>query len=101
MIKDKVKVLGPNDGAVKLYMPDGFTTQQTIDEAGVEKTRNAFFSVAGVPTDEFASTSAEEFITALQQTLGDEPVAPYVIYGGQAAQVILDAIARSDTRARG
>ena len=55
VIKDKVKVLGPNDGAVKLYMPDGFTTQQTIDEAGAENTRNAFFSVAGVPTDEFAS----------------------------------------------
>jgi branched-chain amino acid transport system substrate-binding protein len=96
VIKDKVKVLGANDGAVKLYMPDGFTTQQTIDEAGVENTRNAFFSVAGVPTDEFASQSAEDFITAFQQTLGDEPVDPYAIYGGQAAQVVLDAIAASD-----
>jgi branched-chain amino acid transport system substrate-binding protein len=96
VIKDKVKVLGPNDGAVKLYMPDGFTTQQTIDEAGVENTRNAFFSVAGVPTDEFASQAAEDFITAFQQTLGDEPVDPYAIYGGQAAQVVLDAIGASD-----
>ena len=34
VIKDKVAVLGPNDGKVKLYAPDGFTTQQTIDEAG-------------------------------------------------------------------
>jgi branched-chain amino acid transport system substrate-binding protein len=96
VIKDKVKVLGPNDGDVKLYMPDGFTTQQTIDEAGVENTRNAFFSVAGVPTDEFSSQTAEDFITAFQQTLGDEPVDPYAIYGGQAAQVILDAIGASD-----
>ena len=33
LIKDKVAVLGPNDGKVKLFAPDGFTTQQTIDEA--------------------------------------------------------------------
>ena len=96
VIKDKVKVLGPNEGAVKLYMPDGFTTQQTIDEAGAENTRNAFFSVAGVPTDEFASQAAEDFVTAFQQSLGDEPVDPYAIYGGQAAQVILAAIGDSD-----
>jgi branched-chain amino acid transport system substrate-binding protein len=95
VIKDKVKVLGPNDG-VKLYMPDGFTTQQTIDEAGVENTRNAFFSVAGLPTDEFASESAQEFIATFQEALGGEPVDPYAIYGAQAAQVVLDAIAASD-----
>ena len=34
VIKDKVAVLGPNDGDVKLFAPDGFTTQATIDEAG-------------------------------------------------------------------
>jgi len=96
VIKDKVKVLGPNDGAVKLFMPDGFTTQQTIDEAGVENTRNAFFSVAGLPTDEFASESAQEFIASFQESLGGEPVDPYAIYGAQAAQVVLDAIAASD-----
>ena len=68
VIKDKVKVLGPNDG-VKLYMPDGFTTQQTIDEAGVENTRGAFFSVAGIPVEEFQG-SAQEFITTFQETPG-------------------------------
>jgi branched-chain amino acid transport system substrate-binding protein len=96
VIKDKVKVLGPNDGDVKLYMPDGFTTQQTIDESGVENTQNAFFSVAGVPTDEFESESAQEFITTFEESLGGEPVDPYAIYGAQAAEVIVDAIAASD-----
>ena len=96
LIKDKVKVLGPNDGDVKLFMPDGFTTQTTIDESGVENTRGAFFSVAGLPTDEFASESAQSFITAFQETLGGEPVDPYAIYGAQAAVVLLDAIAASD-----
>ncbi|HEU4448936.1 MAG TPA: branched-chain amino acid ABC transporter substrate-binding protein [Gaiellaceae bacterium] len=94
VIKDKVKVLGDNE-TVKLYMPDGFTTQQTIDEAGVENTRGAFFSVAGVPVDEFTGRGAE-FIEAFQETLGGEPVDPYAVYGAQAAQVLLDAIAASD-----
>ena len=34
LIKDKVVVLGPNDGAVKLLAPDGFAQQATIDQAG-------------------------------------------------------------------
>jgi branched-chain amino acid transport system substrate-binding protein len=96
VIRDKVKVLGPNDGDVKLYMPDGFTTQQTIDESGVPNTQGAYFSVAGVPTDEFESEAAQTFISAFQETLGGEPVDPYAIYGAQAAQVMLDAIANSD-----
>jgi len=96
LIKDKVKVLGPNDGDVQLYMPDGFTTQTTIDEAGVENTRGAYFSVAGLPTDEFASESAQSFVTTFQESLGGEPVDPYAIYGAQAAVVLLDAIAASD-----
>jgi branched-chain amino acid transport system substrate-binding protein len=98
VIKDKVKVLGDNE-TVKLYMPDGFTTQQTIDEAGVENTRGAFFSVAGVPIDEFTG-SAAEFIAEFEPTLGGDPVDPYAIYGAQAAQIMLDSIANSDyTRA--
>jgi branched-chain amino acid transport system substrate-binding protein len=95
VIKDKVKVLGANDGAVKLYMPDGFTTQQTIDESGVDNTRNAFFSVAGVPTDEFTGAAAD-FITEFEPTLGGEPVDPYAVYGAQAAEILLNAIAASD-----
>jgi branched-chain amino acid transport system substrate-binding protein len=96
LIKDKVKVLGPNDGDVQLYMPDGFYQQSTIDESGVENTRNAYFSVAGLPVDEFSSEAAQEFITAFEETLGGEPVDPYSIYGAQAAQVLLEAIAASD-----
>jgi len=95
LIKDKVKVVGDYE-SVKLYMPDGFTTQTTIDEAGVENTRGAFFSVAGLPTDEFASEAAQAFITTFEESLGGEPVDPYAIYGAQAAVVLLDAIAASD-----
>ena len=94
VIKDKVAVLGPNDGAVKLFAPDGFTTQQTIDEAG-ESAAGMFLSVAGVPIDEFkgeGATFAEEF----EPRLGGKRIDPYAIYGAQAARIMLDAIEASD-----
>jgi branched-chain amino acid transport system substrate-binding protein len=94
VIKDKVAVLGPNDGAVKLFAPDGFTTQQTIDEAP-EAAAGMFMSVAGVPIDQFEGKGAE-FAEEFKPRLGGKEIDPYAIYGAQAAQIMLDAIAASD-----
>jgi branched-chain amino acid transport system substrate-binding protein len=95
LIKDKVAVLGPNDGDVKLLAPDGFTTQQTIDEAGAAS-RGMYMSVAGVPIDAFTG-AADEYIQALQAgPLAGKALDPYAIYGAQSAQIMLDAIAESD-----
>ncbi len=94
VIKDKVSVLGPNDGAVKLFAPDGFTTQQTIDEAG-ESSAGMFMSVAGVPIDQFKGEGAT-FAKDFEPRLGGKPIDPYAIYGAQAAQIMLDAIGGSD-----
>ncbi len=94
VIKDKVSVLGANDGEVKLFAPDGFTTQQTIDEAP-EAAPGMFLSVAGVPIDEFEGKGAE-FAEAFKPRLGGKAIDPYAIYGAQAAQIMLDAIAASD-----
>jgi branched-chain amino acid transport system substrate-binding protein len=94
VIKDKVAVLGPNDGEVKLLAPDGFTTQQTIDEAP-EAAAGMFMSVAGVPIDEFKGEGAE-FVEAFKPRLGGKDIDPYAIYGAQAARIMLDAIAASD-----
>jgi len=94
VIKDKVAVLGPNNGKVKLLAPDGFTAQQTIDEAG-EAARDMLMSVAGVPIDQFTGAGAE-FAAAFKPTLGGKEIDPYAIYGAQAAQVLFDAIAASD-----
>ena len=94
LIKDKVAVLGPNDG-VKLIAPDGFTTQATIDEAG-SASAGMYLSVAGQPIDSFQG-KAKEFVDGLLAgPLSGKPIDPYAIYGGQAAQVMLDAIAASD-----
>lgn len=99
VIKDKVAVLGPNDGDVKLFAPDGFTTQSTIDESGTAAA-GMFMSVAGVPIDDFVG-SAQEFVDGLKAgPLAGKPIDPYAIYGAQAAQIMFDAIAASDgTRA--
>ncbi|HXH89438.1 MAG TPA: branched-chain amino acid ABC transporter substrate-binding protein [Gaiellaceae bacterium] len=94
VIKDKVAVLGANDGKVKLFAPDGFTTQQTIDEAP-EAAAGMFMSVAGVPIDQFEGQGAE-FAEAFKPRLGGKAIDPYAIYGAQAAQIMIDAIGASD-----
>jgi branched-chain amino acid transport system substrate-binding protein len=95
VIRDKVAVLGPNDGDVKLLAPDGFTTQQTIDEAG-EAAAGMFMSVAGIPIDEFKG-AGKEFADAFSaDKLQGKRIDPYAIYGAQAARILLDAIAASD-----
>jgi branched-chain amino acid transport system substrate-binding protein len=80
---------------VKLFAPDGFTTQATIDEAG-GAAAGMFMSVAGVPIDQFAAP-AQEFVDQLSAgPLSGKAIDPYAIYGAQSAQIMLDAIAASD-----
>ena len=99
VIKDKVKVLGPNNGKVKLLAPDGFTTAATLDpkEGGTPAAQDMFMSVAGVPIDKFTGQGAQ-FATQFKQKVlkGKGSIDPYAIYGAQAAAVVLDAIAKSD-----
>jgi branched-chain amino acid transport system substrate-binding protein len=95
VIKDKVNVLGPNDGDVKLLAPDGFTTQATIDESG-GAAAGMYMSVAGVPIDQFAAPAQEFVDQLLAGPLAGKAIDPYAIYGAQSIQVLLDAIAASD-----
>jgi branched-chain amino acid transport system substrate-binding protein len=95
VIKDKVAVLGPNDGKVKLFAPDGFTTQATIDEAGESNAAGMFLSVAGTAPSNLKG-KGKEFVDGFKAQLGGKPVDPYATYAAQAAVVLLDAIAKSD-----
>ena len=95
VIKDKVAVLGPNDGAVKLFGPDGFATQATIDESG-PAARGMYLSVAGVPIDAFKGAAAEYAQQLQEGPLAGKAIDPYAIYGAQSAQIVLDAIEASD-----
>jgi branched-chain amino acid transport system substrate-binding protein len=89
LIKDKVAVLGPNTGAVKLLAPDGFAQQSTIDLAGAAS-KGMFASVPGVVPQNLKGPG-KQLVTALKREV-DGPVELYAPYAGQAAEVVLTAI---------
>jgi branched-chain amino acid transport system substrate-binding protein len=100
LINDKVAILGSND-KVLLMLPDGFTTDAVFDrkEGGTPNAKGAYFSVAGVGIDKYKG-AALTFINGFKTKLGGKAVDPYAILGAQAAQVLLNAIEKSDgTRA--
>ncbi len=96
LVKDKVKVLGPNDGAVKLLAPDGFTGYPEL--RAMPEAQGMYISFAGVPTAELVKQGGfgGEFVTAFNTDYGHEPASFYSIYGAAAMQLILLAIENSD-----
>jgi branched-chain amino acid transport system substrate-binding protein len=95
VIEDKVAVLGRNDGAVKLLAPDGFTAKQAVDAAGASAD-GMTISAVGIPHREL-SEQARKFTDSFAAAyLDGRRPDPNAIYGAQAAQVLLDAIAMSD-----
>lgn len=96
LIKDKVAVLGPNGGAVKLLAPDGFAQQSTIDLAG-SASKGMFASVPGlVPQD--LKGPGKQLVAKLRKEVGGA-VELYAPYAGQAAAVVLAAIEAGGSRA--
>jgi branched-chain amino acid transport system substrate-binding protein len=96
LINDKVAVLGDNS-KVKLMLPDGFTTDAIFDrsQGGTPEAAGSYFTVAGVGIDQYKG-AALKFIDGFKAQLGGKPVDPYAILGAQAAQVLVDAIGKSD-----
>jgi branched-chain amino acid transport system substrate-binding protein len=95
LIKDKVRVLGRNGGKVKLLAPDGFAQQSTIDLAG-PAARGMFASVPGrVP--QRLTGPGKTLVSELEREFGSA-VELFAPYAGQAASVLLEAIARSGQR---
>ena len=97
MIRDKVAALGPNSGAVKLLAFDGFAQQATIDNTG-PVAQGMYVSLPGkVPS---ALTGAGEvFVKEVRAQLGDQPLEVFAPYAGQAAELLIEAIRKGDTRA--
>jgi branched-chain amino acid transport system substrate-binding protein len=97
LIKDKVAVLGPNGGAVKLLAPDGFAQQSTIELAG-SAAKGIFASVPGrVPQN--LTGPGKKLVAELEAEVKG-PVELYAPYAGQAASVLLDAISAGNGRGR-
>jgi branched-chain amino acid transport system substrate-binding protein len=100
IIKDKVSVLGPNEGdgaAVQLFAPDGFAQQATIDDTG-PAAAGMFVSVPG-RTPESLTGPGKDFVEKLSANIEGAPVELYAPYAGQAAELLLSAIAPSPKRA--
>jgi branched-chain amino acid transport system substrate-binding protein len=95
LIKDKVAVLGANDGMVKLLAPDGFAQQSTIDLAGAAS-KGMFASVPGRVPENLEGPGAKLVAQLQKHTKGS--VELYAPYAGQAASVLLEAITRSGER---
>jgi branched-chain amino acid transport system substrate-binding protein len=99
LIRDKVAVLGANDGAVKLIAPDGFSGYPTVQE--LPDAQGMYITFAGLPTSELQKIegAAADFVNAYIEKYG-EPASFYAWYAAAAMQYILKAIEASDgTRA--
>lgn len=95
LIKDKVAILGANSGTVKLLAPDGFAQQSTIDLAG-NASKGMFTSLPGrVPQS--LTGPGKTFVQQLSEKVSG-PIELYAPYAGQAADVLLDAIAGGGDR---
>ena len=101
LIRDKVAVLGPNDGTVKLIAPDGFTGYPTVQK--LAEAQNMYISFAGLPASELIKSggAGAKFVTDFKAKFGHDPASAYAIYGAAAAQYIMAAIAASDGTRKG
>jgi branched-chain amino acid transport system substrate-binding protein len=101
VMKDKVAVLGPNTGDVKLFAPDGWTPFEEVLKAGKANVDGIFITVAGAPADKLTG-AGKTFVTDFKadQNLSGNPE-PYTAYAAQATQVLLDAMAASDGSRQG
>ena len=96
LIKDKVAALGPNSGAVKLFAFDGFAQQATIDQAG-PASAGMYASLPG-KTPKSLTGAGSAFVKELKSQVGDQPLEVFAPYAGEAAEVLVDAIQRGETR---
>jgi branched-chain amino acid transport system substrate-binding protein len=88
--------LGPE---VPVIAMDGFLVSEFVEAVG-PAAQGMYFGVYGLPNDELPP-EGKRFLRAFEAAHGGEPTSDYsATYGAQAAEIVLDAIARSDgTRA--
>lgn len=95
LVKDKVAIVGDNE-KVKLLVSDGFVLSSLFDEAGADNLAGAYGTAPTQPPDKLTGSGAQ-FIKDFQAREGEGvAIEVYTIYAAAAAQVLLDAIARSD-----
>ena len=91
LIKDLRSTLGAD---VKIILPDGFTPISSVVEGAGDAANGAYVSVAGLPNEQLKG-AGKKFVSDFKAANGKEPD-PYSVYAAQSADVLLDAIAKSD-----
>jgi branched-chain amino acid transport system substrate-binding protein len=101
LVRDKVAVLGPNDGAVKLIAPDGFTGYPTLQS--MAEAQGMYITFAGLPASQLIANggAGADFVKKFNEKFGADPASAYAIYGAAAAQFILAALEASDGTRKG
>lgn len=80
---------------VDLYGPDGLTPLPLFAERAGRAARGVYVSLAGAVTERLPSAGTR-FVRRFAKTQPGIAVEPSAVYAAQAAEVLLDAIARSD-----
>jgi len=93
-----IKDIRAGNPTIKIMLPDGFTpVSATVQQAGAAA-NGATVSVAGLPNSQLKGTG-KKFVAQFGKS-EHSTVDPYSVYAGQAALVVLQAIAQSNgTRA--
>ena len=102
LIKDKVAVLGDNDGDVKLMAPDGFTGYP--DMLKLPESEGMYLTFAGLDPGRAASRPAAaggKLFEAYKAKYGEDPDGSLPAVRRAAMQVILAAIEKSDGTRKG
>ena len=101
LIKDKVAVLGANDGGVKLFAPDGFTGYP--DMLKLPQSEDMYLTFLGLTTDQLVKNggAGAKLLEAYKAKYGKNPDGNFPLYGVAATQVILAGIAESDGTRKG
>ena len=94
LLRDLRASLGPE---VPILASDGFARVEDVVEVTGAAARGLYVSVPGVPTERLGP-AGEQFLRRLRGTrpAGAEPNLYWGAYGAQAAELLLEAIARSD-----
>jgi branched-chain amino acid transport system substrate-binding protein len=95
LVKDKVSVVGDNE-KVKLMVADGFVLSTLFEEAGPDNVNGAFGSAPTKPPEQITGAGKQFFTDFEPQIPEGQTIQVYTIYAAAAAQVLLDAISRSD-----
>lgn len=100
LIRDKVKALGDNN-LVKLFAPDGFTGRPQV--SNLPEAQGMYLTFAGVSAETLrdGDGNAARFLRDYKARYGRELDDSYALYGVQALQVIMAAIAESDGTRKG